>query len=288
MADDLISLLGGSPDEVDFAMDEVRNRLSDIESSPRDRLHEKMLLAALESIPWIGGYLAAYKSAKLETGDVESDRLQTLWLEGLRRKLELLRETLVELSKRIEGFESRVDERIQSEGFLQIVRKAFRTWDSADTSTKRRYASTLVANAAGSRVCSDDVVRLFIEWLDKYNEMHFAVISHVFNHSGSTRRDVWTSLYGEVPRDDSAEAGLFRRLIRDLSFDGVIQNERPVTAEGHYARKAPQKTSRPAPKTLESVFDNPERLELTPLGKQFVHYTMNEAIAKLDSGEHPN
>ena len=69
-----------------------------------------------------------------------------------------------------------IDERIQSEEYLGLVRKAFRTWDEADTDEKRHYAANIVTNSAGTRVCSDDVVRLFLDWLELYHEAHFAVI----------------------------------------------------------------------------------------------------------------
>lgn len=275
--------LGGSDEAVDFAIEETRRRLISLGSSPRDRLKEKMLLAALGSIPWVGGFIAAAATVHLDSPDVESDRLRTLWLEGLREKIELLRETLIEIGRRVDGFGERCDERIQSEEFLQIVRKAFRAWDNADTSQKRTYAATLVTNAAGSRVCSDDVVRLFIDWLDRYHEAHFAVISYVFNNPGCTRMEFWASTYGARPRDDSAEADLFKHLIRDLQIDGVVRNEREVTGEGAYLRKSPTRVRQALPKTLGSPFDNSASLELTSLGKQFVHYTMNEAVGKISA-----
>src|SRR5258708_5685628 len=83
--------------------------------------------------------------------------------------------------------------------------------------TKRRYVANVVTNSAGTRVCTDDVVRLFIDWLALYHESHFRVIREIFTNPGVTRFDIWSAIYGDTPREDSAEADLFKLLIRDLS-----------------------------------------------------------------------
>ncbi len=41
-----------------------------------------------------------------------------------------------------------------------------RAWDRADTDDKRRFVANLVSNASGTQLTSDDVIRLFIDWLD--------------------------------------------------------------------------------------------------------------------------
>jgi hypothetical protein len=54
-----------------------------------------------------------------------------------------------------------IDEKIQSEQYLTLVRKTFRQWDEADTEEKRQLLMQLITNAAGTRICSDDILRLF-------------------------------------------------------------------------------------------------------------------------------
>jgi hypothetical protein len=92
----------------------------------------------------------------------------------------------------------------------------------------------LITNAAGTRVCSDDIVRLFLDWLDTYHEAHLAVIREIHKNEEPTRYDIWLAVYGEpVPRDDSPEADLYRMLIRDLSTGGVIrQPENQISVAG--------------------------------------------------------
>ena len=47
----------------------------------------------------------------------------------------------------------------------------------------------------------------------------------------------------------------------------------PIFRDGSYAR---------APTTMESAFEDTKPYVLTDLGKQFVHYTMSEAVTRID------
>jgi len=252
-------------------------------SSPSDRrlAIEKFVLAALGSIPWVGGFLSAAAMWKIEEGPRRVENLQTQWLEEHARKLGALRITLEEIVKRFENLGPEIDERIQSEEYLQLVRRAFRVWDDASTDEKRKYVGNVVANAAGSRICSDDVIRLFLDWLNLYHESHFAVIREIYKRSDVTRFEIWNQIYGELPREDSAEADLFRLLIRDLSIGGVIRQEREVDQSGQFLRKRRPVARSPAQTTMESAFEDTKPYVLTGLGSQFVHYTMNEVVRRI-------
>jgi hypothetical protein len=123
------------PDDGDNALVErLAAELAKIEPATRRRLIEKFLLAALGSILWIGGFLSAAANFKMDSNVVRQNTLQTEWLREHQRKL-------VEL-------------------------RAFRIWDEAETEDKRRYVSNIVVNSAGTRVCSDDVVRSWIGSVD--------------------------------------------------------------------------------------------------------------------------
>jgi len=195
-----------------------------------------------------------------------------------------LRETLAEIERRFEALGPAVEQRIQSDEYLVLVRKAFRAWDEADTGEKQRYIANVLVNSAGTRVCSDDVIRLFIDWLELYHEAHFAVIREIYQNPGSSRYDIWSAIYGEPPREDSAEADLYKLLIRDLSTGSVIRQERDTNQLGQFVRKRPQR-KRPgtASSTMESAFEDSKPYVLTELGKQFVHYTMNEVVTRIES-----
>ena len=278
-----------APAEEDV-IEHLRAELAKVEPTPRSRIGEKFVLAALGSIPWVGGFLSAAANYKTEESSLRQDSLQSQWLEEHQRKIELLRATLVDIQQRFERLGPSIEERIQSDDYLSLVRKAFRTWDEADTEEKRRYIANIVTNAAGTRLCSDDVLRLFVDWLDLYHETHFAVIREIYQSPGATRYEIWSQIFGELPREDSAEADLFKLLIRDLSTGSVIRQERDVNQVGQFVRKKPP-ARRPATKattTLESAFEGTKPYVLTELGKQFVHYTMNEVVTRIgsDAGEH--
>jgi hypothetical protein len=270
-------------------VDKLRSELAKSEPTRRRRIIEKFVLAALGSIPWVGGFLSAAASYKAEEETLRQDSMQTQWLEEHQQKISLLRDTLEEIRQRFESLGAGIEERIQSEEYLALVRKAFRTWDEADTQEKRRYIANVVTNAAGTRVCSDDVVRLFLDWLELYHEVHFAVIREIFKNPGATRFDIWSELYGEISREDSAEADLFKLMVRDLSTGGVVRQERDVNELGQFVRNRPQRTRRgSASTTMESAFEDTKPYVLTELGKQFVHYTMNEVVTRIDdSKRHP-
>lgn len=189
-------------------VERLRAELAKTNPTRKRRAIEKFFLAALGSIPWVGGFLSAAAAFKVEETSLRSNSLQTEWLEEHQEKLQALQETLAEIQRRFEALGPTIDERIQSEAYLGLVRKAFRVWDESDTEEKRRYTANVVTNSAGTRVCSDDVIRLFIDWLELYHEAHFAVIREIFQNPASTRFDIWSGIYGETPREDSAEADL--------------------------------------------------------------------------------
>lgn len=270
------------PDDKNI-VERLRLELAKSEPSRRRRIIEKFVLAALGSIPWVGGFLSAAASYKAEEETQKQDSLQTQWLEEHQNKISALRDTLQEIQHRFESLGAGIEERIQSEQYLALVRKAFRIWDETDTQEKRRYIANIVTNAVGTRVCSDDVVRLFLDWLDLYHEVHFAVIREIFENPGATRFDIWSDLYGQIPREVSAEADLFKLMVRDLSTGGVIRQERDVNELGQFVRKSPQRPRRgSAPTTMESAFEDTKPYVLTELGKQFVHYTMSEVVTRID------
>ena len=157
-----------------------------------------------------------------------------------------------------------------------------------DTDEKRKYVANLVTNAVGTKITSDDVIRLFIDWLDTYHEAHFAVIREIYQDPGCTRFEIWDAVHGELPREDSAEADLFKMLIRDLSIGGVIRQRRATTAAGEFMRKPRRRRAGPASSTMESAFENTKPYVLTELGKQFVHYTMSEIVPRIESDEGPS
>ncbi|MFY9987941.1 MAG: hypothetical protein WAK31_24500, partial [Chthoniobacterales bacterium] len=278
--------VGHPPDDYEEAAIEfIRTELAKAAPTNRRRIIEKVILAALGSIPWIGGFVSAAASFKTEEGNIRTDNLQTQWLEEHSRKINKLMHDLQDIAARLESLGEQIDQRIQSEGYLNLVRQGFRTWDQADTDEKRKYVRNIISNAAGTQLCSDDVVRLFVDWLRIYHEIHFAVIRHIYKNPGCTRFEIWDAIYGELPQEDSAEADLFRLLIRDLSTGSVVRQDREINQYHQFVRKRPVRRRGTLPATLESAFEETKPYVLTGLGQQFVHYTMNEVVPRIVGAE---
>jgi hypothetical protein len=91
---------------------------------------------------------------------------------------------------------------------------------------------------------------------------------------------MWQELNGVEVREDSLEADLFKLLVRDLSTGSVIRQHRQTDYAGNFIKR-PQRRSTMPSRTFKSAFDDQESYELTELGKQFVHYTMNEVVPQI-------
>jgi hypothetical protein len=175
----------------------------------------------------------------------------------------------------------KIQSRIESEEYLALVRKAFRAWDQADTEQKREYIKRLIANAGASTLCPDDLIRLFLDWLERYHEAHFKVMREIFKNPGITRHEIWANIHGEFPRDDSSEADLFRLLVGDLSTGRIIRQHRDTNYAGQFVAKTRSKSQSSG--VMKSAFDNEEPYELTELGKEFVHYVFSDIIRRIEN-----
>lgn len=275
--------LDGMPASVQ-AGEELRDRLETAFHSGKWGRYKRLILAALSSVPWVGGVFAGAATLSADSDQAELNELYRQWLEQHQDSVKKLGASLLSIITRLETLAIELDERIQSEEYLSLVRRAFKTWDQAETEEKKRLIQNLLTNAAAVRICSDDVVRLFIEWIDKYHEIHFKVIREVFKHEGIGRGNIWKNIHGERVREDSAEADLFKLLIHDLSLGHVIRQHRPTDRFGNFIKMQPQKTPKgQGSRVMKSAFDNSDQYELTELGKQFVHYTMNEVVSRIGS-----
>lgn len=272
-----ITLIGPHPSE-----QEIQKELDRISGQKRTK-YERFFLAAMSSIPWVGGLLSASASLNAENEQGQINELQNQWMHLHREKLQDLADSLSGIYKRIESLGPEAEARSGSGNYLALVRKGFGVWDGSDTKEKRELISMLLSNAAGITLVEDDLVRLFIEWIDKYHEIHFSVIRSIYKNTASTRSAIWADIYSRPVKENSAEADLFKLLIRDLSTGGVIRQHREATEDGSFLRKPPAKHRGHASPFMKSAFDDTEVYELTALGKKFVHYVMSDIVPRLSS-----
>lgn len=244
----------------------------------------RVVANAMSAIPWVGQVLSSGAAIHGENEQGKVNELHEEWLKVHRNKVEHLMLALDDMASRLESVHDDYESRIQSNEYLGLVRRAFKSWDTAESQEKREYVVNLISNAAASHLCPDDQVRLFNDWLDKYHEIHFKVVRAIYKNNGITRLGIWQSISDIMPREDSAEADLFKLLIRDLSTGGVIRQYRQTTYDGQFVKQSTKsKAKKPAGSTMESAFENTKPYQLTELGSQFVHYTMNQVVKRIGS-----
>jgi hypothetical protein len=188
-------------------------------------------------------------------------------------------QTIVEIMARLDLNDERIAERVESREYQSILKKTFREWAGAESEDKRVLIRNILANAAASSMTSDDVIRMFVDWVRTFSVLHFKVVGAIYNSAEITRRAIWEKIGKGAVREDSADADLFKLVVRDLSTGGIIRQHRETDYAGRFLKKAPLR-SQPAltsgNRVAKSAFDDGDAYELTELGEQFVHYAMTD------------
>ena len=184
---------------------------------------------------------------------------------------------------RLDLQDEKIQNRMVSPEYDSIIKKSFRSWSSIDTEDKRVLIRNILVNSASCELCDDDVVRMFIDWITTLSSLHIKVISVIYNHDGYTRKDIWNALGKKQVPENTAEADLFKLVIRDLSQGGVIRQHRITNMRGEFIKKERTRHNvfAPTSKVMVSAFDDVEGYELTSLGNQFVHYAMTDIPPKI-------
>jgi hypothetical protein len=239
-------------------------------------------------IPFAGGVLSAFAGAWSEKEQEEINNFFKFWAQGLEDELKEKEATLIEVMARLDLQDEKISKRVESREYQSIVRKTFRDWAAAESENKREYIRNILANAASSELSSDDVIRMFFDWIVKYSDLHFQVIAAIYNQNGISRGNIWRKIGRERVREDSADADVYKLLIRDLSTGSIIRQHR---ARDYNGNPIPKKIiSRPkgsGPKPPVSAFDEEEMYELTELGQQFIHYAMTDLPVRIEFNHEP-
>lgn len=231
-----------------------------------------------------GGALTSLVGEYSQQDQDKINHLINTWLQLQADEMKEIGTTLFEVMSRLDLQDEEIIERLESEEYLRLLKKCFRDWSAAESEEKRKLIANLLTVAAGAHITTDDIVRLFVTWIDSYSEGHFAIVRAVYNHEGITRGQIWRSVKNpeERPREDSLEADLFKLLIQDLNMGHLIRQHRPRDYNGNFIKQQPRKRVG-ASTGYTSAFDDDKQYELTELGKQFVHYTMSEFVTKITS-----
>lgn len=226
-------------------------------------------------LPSVSGSWSQHEQAKI-------NRFFAQWMKMIEDEIREKEATVIEIMGRLNMQDEKVSQRVESKEYQSLLKKTFREWSGAESESKRVLIRNILSNAACSNVSSDDVVRLFIDWINNYSELHFQVIGAIYNANGISRGGVWRKIGKGPVREDSADADLYKLLFRDLSTGSVIRQHREKDYYGNYLVKSTKRPSASGSKTLTSAFDEEEHYELTELGKQFVHYAMTELTSRIE------
>ena len=253
------------------------------EGPPEEGTSAKVIRGALQvvsgAIPIVGGLFSALAGAWSEREQAKVNRFFEQWVRMLEDEIREKEATVIEVMSRLNLQDEKISARVESAEFQSLVKKTFRDWAGVESEDKRVLIRNILANAASSSLSSDDVVRMFIDWIAQYSELHFQVIAAIYNTGGITRDAIWRKIGKGQAREDSADADLYKLLFRDLSTGSVIRQHRETDYYGNFVAKPAAKRSAgagSASKTLTSAFDDEDQYVLTELGQQFVHYAMTD------------
>lgn len=250
------------------------------------RKYTRAVMAAMGAIPWVGSLMGAIATLSAERDQGAVNKILFLWVQEHEQKFKNLVDDLREIFGRLDSFGDAIDQRIQSPEYIDLMRASFRVWDASDTQEKREKIRKLITSAAATQIVDDDIVRLFTELVGRFHELHFHIIREVYQNPGITKYELAEILFGNIPRDDSAQADLFKALIHDLNMTDIVRGQRESDAQGRFVRRTrPKKAPGSMPSTTyDSPFDTKKGQVLTELGEQFVHYVEKDLALHVEQG----
>lgn len=247
----------------------------------------RFVLNCLGSVPVAGGPLTAIAGAWSEADQDKINKIFEAWMKLQEEKIAKMGQTLAEVMMRVDLNNEETERRVKSPEYSDLLKKCLNDMSASYSEEKRKFVRNLLANAAETKICSDNVIKMFIRWVEIYDEAHFAVLRYIYKNDNCTRREIWFDVYGETVREDSSEADLFKMLIDDLTLGHLIRQKRMKDANGNFLKAQPARRRSPgrSQQYLKSAFDDEKGYELTELARQFIHYTMNEIVPKISFSE---
>lgn len=257
------------------------------DSYPKGSRKEKLARGALQAVggavPLFSGLFSAAAAAWSGAEQEKVNKFFQHWVRMLEDELREKEQTIIEIIARLDLQDEEIQNRLESSEYQSLLKKTFREWSGAESEGKREFIRNILSNAAASRVSSDDVVRLFIDWIKQYSEFHFQVIATIYNSGGISRGEIWRKIGKGKVREDSADSDLYKLLFRDLSTGGIVRQHRATDYNGNFLPKPRvRKIKGAGSKPITSAFDEKELYELTKLGQQFIHYAMTDLPVRIE------
>lgn len=161
----------------------------------------RAVLNTLGAVPFAGGLFSAMAGYWGEQEEAKANEFLRNWISMIQDEIKEKEKTIIKIMSRVDMHDKAIQERITSDGFQSLLKKSFRELPAAESEEKRVLLRNLLSNAAASQVSSDDVVRLFLDWLNTYSPFHFEVMAAVYNSQGISRGQIWEKVGRErVPK----------------------------------------------------------------------------------------
>ena len=161
------------------------------EGLPEEGNTAKAMRGALQvaggAVPYVGGVLSAIVGAWSEREQAKVNRFFEQWVKMLEDEIREKEATIIEIMARLDLQDEKIAARVESREYRSLLKKTFREWSGAESEDKRVLIRNVLSNAAASTLSSDDVVRMFIDWIGQYSELHFRVIGAIYNSNGISR-----------------------------------------------------------------------------------------------------
>jgi len=265
----------------EFSKEELAGQMEEALARGHGPKIARMALALVSgAVPFAGGVFGAAAGAWSEAEQEHWNKVFRSWLKLQEDELREIGITIAEILSRINLNDESVSLRIESPEYLSLLKKCFRDWAAAESEEKRVMVRNLLTAAAVYRICPDDVLRMFVQWIETYSEGHFKVMKFIYKHSGCTRAEIWAAVRGERVREDSSEADLFKLYIHDLSTGHVIRQHRETDYYGNFVKTQTRARTNQSG-LMKSAFDHEKPYELTELGTQFVRYTVEGVMPSI-------
>ncbi len=242
------------------------------------------VLQTAGSIPGIGGIFSAIAGSWSEKEQGRVNQFFKQWVKMLEDEIREKERTIVEIMARLDLQDEEIAKRVESKEYQSLIKKTFREWSGAESFKKREFIRNILSNAAATRISSDDIVRMFIDWINQYSELHFEVVAAIYNSNGISRGAIWKKIGKGAVREDSADADLYKLLFRDLSTGGIVRQHRETDSQGNFLpkRPTPRRPKGSGSPPIKSAFDEAELYDLTELGQQFIHYAMTDLPLRIE------
>ena len=118
------------------------------------------------AIPFVGGLFSAVAGAWSESEQERVNRFFQDWIDMLKDELKEKEATIIEIMARLDLQDEKISKRVDSKEYQSLIKKTFRDWAGAESEKKREFIRNILSNAAATDISSDDVVRLFIDWIN--------------------------------------------------------------------------------------------------------------------------